>query len=188
MADVSAIFGTILALGIVFPGLLTARWLLFPATVERARLRLDRTPWLCFFTGGVMAAVVLIPTVILIALPIGPAKFAGGSLVFATLAFASLGAAGLAARMGDRLLRRSNGNLSAMGAFVRGAVVLELAAAFPIVGWFIVIPLTIVTALGATVFALLRWMPAASSTLLAGDYSPRSAVEWDGSGVSAADS
>ena len=48
---------------------------------------------------------------------------------------------------------------SPLGAFVRGAVALELAAAFPVIGWFFVIPLTMVTALGATVFALLHWTP-----------------------------
>jgi hypothetical protein len=47
---------------------------------------------------------------------------------------------------------------------VRGAVVLELAAAFPFIGWFIIIPLTLIASLGATVFALLRWMPKAKAT------------------------
>ena len=36
MADISAVFGILLSLGIVFPGLLTAWRLLFPATVARA--------------------------------------------------------------------------------------------------------------------------------------------------------
>jgi hypothetical protein len=158
MADISTVFGILLTLGIVFPGMLTAWWLLFPATVERARLRLDRTPWLCFFVGGVITAVVAIPATILFVVPNGAVKFMGWVLVFVVLAVASLGAAGIAAKMGDRLARRSDG-LTPAGAFVRGAVALELAAAFPIIGWFIVIPLAIVTSIGATAFALLRWMP-----------------------------
>ena len=161
MADISAIFGTLLALGIVFPGMITSWWLLFPATVERARLRLDRTPWLCFFAGGVMTALIAVPTVVLLALPLAPAKFVGWSIVFLTLTFATLGAAGIAATMGERLARRSNGSLSPAASFVRGAVALELAAMFPFIGWLVVIPLTIVVALGATAFALLRWLPAA---------------------------
>ncbi len=182
MANITAVFGILLTLGIVFPGLLTAWWLLFPATVERARLRLDRTPWRCFWLGGIVTAVIAIPTVILLALPFGPAKFLGWIVIVAALASASLGAAGLAAKMGERLTSRSNGNLSPAGAFVRGALALELAAAFPILGWFLVIPLAIVTALGATVFALLHWMPR-SSPLPEGDYSPRSVAEREGSGV-----
>jgi hypothetical protein len=165
MANISAFFGTLLLLGIAFPGLLTAWWLLFPATVERARLRIERTPWRCFWLGGVMTAILLIPIVILLALPFGPAKFSGFVVIFISLAFASLGAAGIAAKMADRLTSRSS-NLSSAGAFVRGAVALELAAVFPILGWFIFIPLTIVTALGATVFALLHWVPAPQRAVL----------------------
>jgi len=51
--------------------------------------------------------------------------------------------------------------LTPAGAFVRGAIALELAAVFPFIGWFLLIPLTIVTSLGATAFALLHWMPRA---------------------------
>ncbi len=158
MADISTVFGILLTLGIVFPGMLTAWWLLFPATVERARLRLDRTPWQCFFVGGVITAIVAIPATILFVVPNGAVKFMGWVLVFVVLTVASLGAAGIVAKMGDRLGRRSDG-LTPAGAFVRGAVALELAAAFPIIGWFIIIPLAIVTSIGATAFALLRWMP-----------------------------
>lgn len=159
MADISAVFGILLTLGIVFPGLLTAWRLLFPATVERAQLRLDHTPWRCFWLGGVLTALFVLPIVVLLALPLGPAKLAGWALIFAGLGLASLGAAGLAAKMGAQV-QGSSPSQSALGAFVRGAVVLELAAAFPVIGWFAVIPLMTVTSLGATVFALLHWVPA----------------------------
>ena len=51
MADVYAVFGTLLALGIAFPGLLTATWLLFPGAVGRATLRVSATPARSFFFG-----------------------------------------------------------------------------------------------------------------------------------------
>src|SRR5712692_6718845 len=102
MADISAVFGILLTLGIVFPGLLTAWRLLFPATVERARLRLEHTPWICFWLGGVTTAVLVVPVVVLLALPVGPAKLAGWSGIFAVLGLASLGAAGLAAKMASQ--------------------------------------------------------------------------------------
>lgn len=158
MADISAIFGILLTLGLVFPGLLTTVWLLFPATVERARLRLAHTPWQCFWLGGVLTALISLPVAVLLALSIGPAQFLGYSLIGLALAFSALGAAGLAAKMGDHLARQSAG-LSPAGAFVRGAVALELAAFFPVIGWFILVPLAIVLSLGAAAFALLHWMP-----------------------------
>jgi hypothetical protein len=167
MADISAIFGSLLIFGIAFPGLLTAWWLLFPATVERARTRLDQTPWRCFGFGGILTAAVIIPTVILLILPFGPAKFFGWTLIVLTLAISSLGAAGIAAKMSARLGEKSSAGPAA--AFVRGAIALELAVFFPVLGWFLVFPLTIVTALGATGFALLRWVPKASPAAIAAE-------------------
>lgn len=157
MSDVTAIFGTLLTIGIVFPGLLTAWWLLFPNTVERARVRLEQTPWTCLWLGGVLTAVLVIPLAVLLAIG-GPAQAIGWLGIASSLTFASLGAAGLAALMARRL--QGTSQLTAAGAFVRAAIALELAAAFPFIGWVVVVPLAIVISLGATVFALLRWQPA----------------------------
>ena len=167
MADISAVFGILLTLGIVFPGLLTAWRLLFPATVERAQLRLEMTPWRCFWLGGVLVALLVVPIVVLLAVPIGPAKLAGWVLIFISLSFASLGAAGLAGRMAGQM-QTASPELSALGAFVRAAIALELAAAFPVIGWFVAIPLLTVTSLGATVFALLHSVPAQARVPVAG--------------------
>lgn len=162
MADISAIFGSLLIFGIAFPGLLTAWWLLFPATVERAQARLDQTPWQCFWFGGILTAVAVIPIVVLLILPFGPAQFLGWTLIVVVLAVSSIGSAGIAAKMGKRLVETSHASPAA--AFVRGAIALELAVFFPLLGWLLVFPLTIVTALGATGFALLRWVPKTAQT------------------------
>lgn len=241
MAEVLAILGALLALVIVFPGITIAWWLLFPATVESARLRLDRTPWRCFWLGCMATFILLAPIFTLIALPLEVTRLVGCSLFFVVLAFAGLGAAGLAAMIGGWLMPHAKNSISptatpvrgavalelAAGfwlggvatvillppivilldlpftlawpvgcslfstavaltflgraglaakrgvqlapraddsppsttAFVRGAVALELAAGLPIIGWFIVTPLTFIASLGATVFALLRWAP-----------------------------
>jgi hypothetical protein len=159
MADVYAVFGTLLALGIIFPGMLTAWWLLFPAWVGRAESRLSKTPGRSFGFGLLGAIMVAIPVVILLALPFGPAKFLGSFLLMASLIIASLGASGLAALMASRLVARSGAEAVGLKNFVGGAVALELAAIFPLLGWLIVIPFTIITCLGASLFALLGWMP-----------------------------
>ena len=239
MAEVLAVFGILLALEIVFLGIIIAWWLLFPATVERARLQLDCTPWRCFWLGCVTTFILLPPIFTLLVLPLELTRLVGCSLFFVVLAFVGLGAAGLAAKIGGKLMPHANNSISptafahgtvalelAAGfwlggvttvillppivilldlpftlawpvgcslfsivvaltvlgraglaakrgvqlapranssisptAFARGAVALELAAGFPIIGWFIVTPLSFITALGATVFALLRWAP-----------------------------
>jgi hypothetical protein len=159
MADVYAVFGTLLALGIAFPGLLTGSWLLFPDIVSRARLRVAGTPWRSFVLG---VAAVLLTSILVIALnaiPIGIAKLVALLTILGAFGVATLGAAALAAEMGDRLRAQSPSSLSSPGAFVRGAVALELAAAFPIVGWFLVIPGVLLLGFGAGLFGLVRWLP-----------------------------
>ena len=158
MADISAIFFILLIIGIAFPAMLTAWWLLFPAIISRAQTRVDKTPMQTFWMGLVIVIAVTIPIVILLALPfVGPAKFIGWILLAASLALSSIGSAGIAAHLGMRLTSQSN--LSPLNGFIRGSVILELAAFFPVLGWFFIWPLFLITAFGATGFALLNWLP-----------------------------
>ncbi len=157
MADISAIFFILLILGVALPAMLTAWWLFFPAVVERARVRVERTPLQSFWMGILVVIAASVPTFILLALPFGPAKFVGWILLAASLALSTVGSAGIAAHLGTRLARQSN--FSALGGFVRGSVVLELAAFFPVLGWFFIWPLLLIMAFGVTGFALLNWIP-----------------------------
>ena len=157
MADISAIFFILLILGIAFPATLTTWWLLFPSVVARSQVRVEKTLTRTFGLGMVIVIALAIPIVILLALPIGPAKFLGWILLASSLTLSSIGSAGIAAHLADRLSQQSH--LSGLGAFVRGAILLELAAFFPVIGWFFLWPLLLITAFGATGFAMLNWMP-----------------------------
>lgn len=157
MADISAIFFILLILGIAFPAMLTAWWLLFPSLITRAQTRVEKTLPQTFWLGLVILIGAAIPIVILLALPFGPAKFIGWIVLAASLALSSIGSAGIAAHLAYRLGQHSH--VTALSGFVRGSVILELAAFFPIVGWFFLWPLLLITAFGATGFALLNWMP-----------------------------
>jgi hypothetical protein len=161
MADVYAVFGTLLALGIAFPGMLAGVWLLFPGSVERAHQRLELTPYRCVFLGlgGAVATIAFVW--MFSAVPLGVVKLAGALLGLGALAVATIGAAGTASSMASRL-RSTTSSLSDAGAFVRGAVAFELAAAFPLVGWFVVLPLSLMASYGAGIFSLLRGQPRAS--------------------------
>ena len=156
MADVFAIFGILLTLGIVFPGMLAALWLLFPRIVERAQINIDQKPWRCFWSGLAFAILLGAGVGILLSLPSGALKLTGWSLLAFILGIASIGAAGIAAHMGNALITHSHGNLTPSGGFLRGAVALELAAAFPLIGWLIFIPIGIITSLGAVCPVLVR--------------------------------
>jgi len=157
MADISAIFFILLIIGVAFPAMLTAWWLLFPSLISRAQNRVEKTPMQSFWMGLAIVVAVAIPVIILLALPFGPAKFIGWILLAAALALSSIGSAGIAAHLGARLTNQ--GNFSTLSGFIRGSVILELAAFFPLIGWlFVWIPMLII-AFGATAFALLNWMP-----------------------------
>ena len=67
--------------------------------------------------------------------------------------------AGLTSWMAARLRERTNPGLSEAASFLRAVVALELAAAFPIIGWFLFVPLCIVMSLGAASLALIGGEP-----------------------------
>ncbi len=157
MADISAIFFILLIVGIAFPAMLTAWWLLFPSVVSRAQVRVDKTPMQTFWMGLALVIALTIPIIILLALPFGPAKFIGWILLAASLALSSIGSAGIAAHLSTRLANQSS--LSPLNGFIRGSIILELTAFFPVLGWFFIWPLMLITAFGATGFALLNWLP-----------------------------
>jgi hypothetical protein len=157
MADISAIFFVLLILGVAFPAMLMMWWLLFPNLVTRAQTRIEKSLSGSFWLGLVVFIALLIPIVILFSLPLGPAKFMAWILLGFSLAISSIGSAGIAAHLGARL--NPNDSITPQSGFIRGAVILELAAFFPLIGWlFVWIPM-LITALGATAFALMNWMP-----------------------------
>jgi len=157
MADISAIFFVLLIIGVAFPAMLTTWWLLFPSVVSRAQVRVEKTPWGTFWLGLIVVVAVMVPIIILLALPFGPAKFIGWILIAASLALSSIGSAGIAAHLANRLASQSS--FSPLSGFLRGSIILELAAFFPVLGWFFIWPLMLITAFGATAFALLNWKP-----------------------------
>ena len=55
MADVNAIFGTLLALGIAFPGMMVALRLMCPGLVDRTQACVMSSPWKSIARHGVPA-------------------------------------------------------------------------------------------------------------------------------------
>ncbi|MGB8645894.1 MAG: hypothetical protein WCF84_11705 [Anaerolineae bacterium] len=158
LGDVFAVAAFLLGMGIALPGLYLAWALLLPATVERAQQRWEQTPWSCFLLGLVALVICLLPIVILVNLKAGPVQFVGYAGLMLLLALASIGSAGLALVMGNRL-RGSGVAVTRPGALVRGAITLELACVFPLVGWFVLIPLLTIGSFGAACFALVHRAP-----------------------------
>lgn len=171
MADVFAVAVIFILFGLTFPGLLTGYWLLFPGITERARRRIERTPGRSFLLGVFTFGLLAVPIFILLALPIAPLQALGWFSVLLAFAFVGFGGAGLAAAMASRF----GGHSQALSGpqFVRGAVALTLAIGFPLVGWFVLLPVLIITGLGATVFAMLRWQPSPKTVVPSAPVPPR---------------
>lgn len=158
MGVVLAVFATLITTGIAFIGLLMTWSLLLPHAVERAHVRLRQTPWRCFFLG-LFWLLLAIPIIgILLSIPAGLGQMLGWAGIFILMTVASMGAAGLATLMANRL-RDETTYVSSQGALLRSAGALALAVAFPVLGWLIVFPLVAICSLGAAGFALLHWKP-----------------------------
>ena len=148
MADMYAIFGSLILIGLSYPALLTAWWLLFPEKVEKARLEITEKPRKSFGMGLVYGLAAAVPAVILFNLPAQITQVLGWIWLVLILGSASLGAAGIAAELGLRLNWKNDGSFQSLGAFLRGAAIWELASIFPAIGWLLIIPLGTITALG----------------------------------------
>lgn len=155
MSYVQGVTFSVVALAIGFPGLLILINLLMGKVAERAALRLGWTPLASFLVG--------LPVSLLFVAIIGGASDAGRTAVAMfflafVLLFWALGMAGMARLLGERI-QQWGGHHSAIGGLLRGAAVLSLAIFMPLVGWFIVLPVTLVIGVGAACFALVGWVP-----------------------------
>jgi hypothetical protein len=148
MADMYAIFGSLILIGLSYPALLTAWWLLFPEKVESARLQITGRPIKSFGKGLIYGLAAAVPAGILFNLPTQFTQVLGWIWLILVLGSASLGSAGITAELGLRLNWKNDGSFQSLGAFLRGAVIWELASIFPVIGWLLIIPLGTITALG----------------------------------------
>jgi len=154
MADMYAIFGSLILVGLSYPALLTVWWLLFPERVEKARVQITEKPRKSFGLGLLYGLAAAVPAVILFNLPSQFTQVLGWIWLILLFGSASLGAAGIAAELGLRLNWKNDGSFQSLGAFLRGAVIWELSSILPVIGWLLIIPFGTITALGGAVPAI----------------------------------
>lgn len=158
MADVYTVLFIMIGILLSVPAILIACNVLMPNVTERVHMRLDKTPGKCFALG--------LPVTIVFGL-FAFGNFESSIGLFQTLAFITLfllmaigtiGGAGMARLLGARIMPQAKPN-SNIAFLLRGAIVYEFACLVPIVGWFVFAPIIGITAIGATVFSLLKWTP-----------------------------
>lgn len=158
MTDVYIVVFTLAGILLSLPALLVALNLLLPKVTTNTAARLSKTPGRSFLLGVPVTAAFLLWIAITSQVPFGPIRATAFIAAIIGMGLGTIGAAGMARVLGERL-KPISGTPSTLTSLVRGAVVYELACLFPIVGWFLFIPLAGIMVLGAAVFGLLGWIP-----------------------------
>ena len=158
MTDVYIVVFTLIGILLSLPALLVALNLLLPNVTSNAATRLAKTPGRSFVLGVPVTMAFILFITIASQVPFGPIRATAFLAAIVGMGLGTVGAAGMARMLGERISPLS-GPASNLKNLIRGSVVYELACLFPIVGWFLFIPLAGVTVMGAAVFGLLGWLP-----------------------------
>ena len=154
MADTMSIFFVILGMLLAFSGL----WLLcrglWPDAVAAAADRCGKGLWSSFLAGLPVTIVMIVLTKTLFSVlgPVG--KIAGVGVVCLYMLQAHTGVSGLATSIGRRLLSPLD-EQRPWRSTLRGGVVLELTYLLPFLGWFVILPASIIIGSGAANLGLL---------------------------------
>ncbi len=127
---------------------------LAPAFVDRAERAATERPLASALVGFPVAILAVVLTAVLVNVGPGPAKASGLLFLGLSLGLSLSGVAGLAQRVGRSLPSPSDDARPWLRA-LRGGIVLELALLLPLVGWFVVLPLTLAMGTGAACLSAL---------------------------------
>ncbi len=122
--------------------------LMFPGRTERARDLLFAKPWQTLLVGILLLALPGTVSVSLLAQPLPGLKLLGWIGLMLLLAMAAVGSGGLATLVSARI-RALAPELTLLAATGRASAIIVTAALFPVLGWFVFTPLTLLFSLGA---------------------------------------
>ena len=160
MADVWKILFLILGTQAVMVSYWLLAAALFPATLRRARAAYDQRSGRVTVTGLLVAVPTLLVGAGLLQGPHPLLKLIGGVLVSTPVALGLVGSAGLCDRIGAGLPGDADSRLP-WRRVLRGGIVLSFAFVLPVIGWFVLLPWTLVSGVGASLGSLRR-RPAAA--------------------------
>lgn len=154
LGDVSAIVFLVIAMLIAMPCITVMFGVFAPRLASRAEARVARHPVLTFLAGLPATGFVLALAAGLGSAPAPAAKFVAAVIGLAGGLTALAGLGGIAGAIG-RATPSPVDRERPWRAVVRGAVILELACVFPLVGWLLVYPVALVTGMGAAALSLI---------------------------------
>lgn len=144
-ADTMAIFFVILGLLLAFPSLWLFCRALWPEQVARTT---ETVGFKSFLIGVPVTAVAVFIVIVVGKLPASFGQI-GGVLAFsALLLFAQIGVAGIATHIGNRLPSPVDKE-KPWRVTLRGGIILALTYLLPLLGWFLIIPVSVITGAGS---------------------------------------
>jgi hypothetical protein len=154
MADTMAIFFTVLGVMLATPGL----WLLcrglWPDLVIDSATYCRSSLIKPFFIGLPIAGFGIFVVAILSKLPQPLAAITIIGFICLLLIYAHVGVSAIASVLGDRLPSPADKDRP-WNATVRGGIVLELSYLLPVIGWFIILPISLIVGIGLTTRSLI---------------------------------
>ncbi len=155
MADVWKILFLILGTQAVMVSYWLLAAALFPDALRRARTAYDQRSGRVTVTGLVTAIPTLLAGAGLLQASNPLLKLIGGLLVSTPIALGLVGSAGLCDRIGAGLPGDADVRLP-WRRVLRGGIVLSFAFVLPVLGWFVLLPWTLVSGVGASLGSLRR--------------------------------
>ena len=155
MADVMSITLSILGFLLAQQGLWLISRALWPRRFAAATARCGRNPLASFLLGLPVTAAWIFGVSIVGKAFGAPGQVAAFGLFILYWIYANVGTAGFVTHVGQRLSSPADA-ARPWAATVRGGVAVELAWLVPFVGWFGVLPVSIISGAGATTLSFLR--------------------------------
>lgn len=140
MADTLAIFLVVLGFLIAFPGLWLTCIGVWPTLVEGSLQRCEKGLIKSFFIG-LPITVAMVFTVAVVGKAEGVGQASAIGIVCLYILYSNIGVAGLVTLIGRRLPSPADAQRP-WNATIRGGVALELSYLLPLLGWFIILPIT----------------------------------------------
>lgn len=148
---VSCLVGFMAAL----PALLIFLNVAFVGTSDRAATRLAKGGIVPFFIGLGMTLLIGGPSVLLLATG-SFFQFCGSITLLAFFFFGFMGLASVSRLVGYRVTELNEREASPLIQALAGALVLSFGIAFPLLGWLIVFPFSLIIGIGAVVLAMIN--------------------------------
>lgn len=126
--------------------------LFFPYKVAKVARITQNSPWKSLITGFFVMGPSLIFIIILASIPAAPVKILALLLFLALMAYAAIGVTGQARALAERL-KDTAGDISTYGGTTRATALLVLVFNIPLLGWFLLAPVSMMVGLGSLVLA-----------------------------------